>query len=120
MLSPRASSELTVVGFNGVVGVLLDVVPRRRHQFVEHGGVDRCGAGHHLARDDLQDLERSGEESAGCRGVPTAESSTSMPVEEATRPETALHVSPPKAALIFSSGNPTEPFVRANRPGAPD
>ena len=32
--------ELTVIGFYGVVGVLLDVVPRRGDQFVEHAGID--------------------------------------------------------------------------------
>jgi hypothetical protein len=34
-----------VVGLDWVVGVPLDVVPCRRKQLVEHGGVDRCGVG---------------------------------------------------------------------------
>jgi hypothetical protein len=31
-----------VIGLDRVVGVLLDVVPRRGNQLVEHGWVDRC------------------------------------------------------------------------------
>jgi hypothetical protein len=34
--------ELPVIGLDRVVGVLLDVVPRRGNQLVEHGWVDRC------------------------------------------------------------------------------
>lgn len=41
--------ELTVVGFDRVVRVLLDVVPRRAQQLIEYGWVDRSGVGNHLA-----------------------------------------------------------------------
>jgi hypothetical protein len=34
-----------VVGLNSVVAYLLDVVPRRRQQIVEHSRVDRGGVG---------------------------------------------------------------------------
>jgi hypothetical protein len=32
--------ELAVIGLDRIIGVLLDVVPRRRDQVVEDGGVD--------------------------------------------------------------------------------
>jgi len=48
-----------VIGLDRIVLVLLDVVPRRRHQFFEHGRVDRCGVGDHLARRHLRKLQRS-------------------------------------------------------------
>jgi hypothetical protein len=46
--------ELAVVGLDRVVGILLDVVPRRRDEVVEHGRVDRCGVGDDLVRRHLQ------------------------------------------------------------------
>jgi hypothetical protein len=49
--------EPSVVGLNRVVDVPLDVVPRRRDQFVEHDWVDRGGDGDHLGRDHLQRLK---------------------------------------------------------------
>jgi hypothetical protein len=58
-----------VIGFYRVVRVPLGVVPRRRHQFVQYSGVDRCGVRDHLPRDHLEGPERSGEESAGGCGV---------------------------------------------------
>jgi hypothetical protein len=39
-----------MIGLNRIVRVLLDVVPRRRHEFVEYRRVDRCGVGDHLDR----------------------------------------------------------------------
>jgi hypothetical protein len=63
-----------MTGLNRVVGVLLDVVPGRGQDLVEHGGIDRRGVSDHLARDYLQRPQRPGEEPAGGRG----EGSTSM------------------------------------------
>ncbi|GAA3938429.1 hypothetical protein Aau02nite_70680 [Amorphoplanes auranticolor] len=52
---------MTVVCFYRVVRILLDVVPRRQHQFFENGRVDRCRVSDHLARDHLQHSERTRE-----------------------------------------------------------
>jgi hypothetical protein len=60
-----------MIGIDRIVGVLLDVMPCRRHQFFEHSGIDRRGVGDHLGRDHLQGLESSGEESARRGGVST-------------------------------------------------
>jgi hypothetical protein len=35
---PQSAHELTVIGFDPIVRVLLDVVPGRGQQLVEHGG----------------------------------------------------------------------------------
>ena len=58
-----------VIGLDRIVGVLLDVVPRRRNQFLQDAGVGRCGVGGHLAREHLQHPEGVGEEPAGGCGV---------------------------------------------------
>ncbi len=58
-----------MVGFDRIVGVLLDVVPRRRQQLVENGRVDRRGVGDHFGRDDFQRVEGLGKESVGRGGV---------------------------------------------------
>jgi hypothetical protein len=50
----QPAHELTVIRFYAIVRVLLDVVPRRWHQFSKHGRVDRCGVGDYLARSHLQ------------------------------------------------------------------
>jgi hypothetical protein len=63
--------ELTVIGFDRFVRVLLDVVPRGGNQLSEHAGVDRRGVGDHFVRDDLQRVQRSGEEPARRCGVST-------------------------------------------------
>jgi hypothetical protein len=62
--------EAAVVGLYSVVRVLLDVMPRRRQQFIENARVDRCLVGDHLGRSDLQHGQRPVEESAGGLGVP--------------------------------------------------
>jgi hypothetical protein len=62
----QPSLELTVIGLDRVVRVLLDVTPRHRQEFVDHTRVDRCGVGDDLVRDHLERPERPGEESAGC------------------------------------------------------
>jgi hypothetical protein len=61
--------ELAVVGFDAVVGVLLDVVPGRGDKLVEGGGVDRCGVGDHLARRHLQHRKCPAKELSGRVGV---------------------------------------------------
>jgi hypothetical protein len=61
--------ELAVVGLDGGVGVLLDVVPGRGEEFVEYGGVDRGRVGDHLAGRDLRHPERPSEELPGRVGV---------------------------------------------------
>jgi hypothetical protein len=62
--------ELAVVGFDPVVGILLDVVPCGREQLVEHGRVDRGGVGDHLGRCHRQHGQRSPEEPASGVRVP--------------------------------------------------
>jgi hypothetical protein len=62
----QPSLELTVIGLDRVVRVLLDVMPGRRQEFVDHSRVERCDVGDHLVRDHLEPPERPGEESAGC------------------------------------------------------
>jgi hypothetical protein len=39
----QSALELTVIGFYPVVRLLLDVMPRRQHQFFEHRRADRRG-----------------------------------------------------------------------------
>jgi hypothetical protein len=51
-----------MIGLHRVIGVPLDVVPRRRDQLVEHRRVDRCAVGDHLGRYDLQRRQRTLEE----------------------------------------------------------
>jgi hypothetical protein len=43
-----------MIGLDRVVRVLLDMVPRRRHQFFEHDRIDRRRVNDHLARDHPQ------------------------------------------------------------------
>jgi hypothetical protein len=62
--------ELTVIGFDGIVLVLLEVVPGRGQQRVERGGVDRRGVGDDIAGKHLELPQCPGEEPAGRRGVP--------------------------------------------------
>jgi hypothetical protein len=54
--------EPAVISFDRVVRVLLDVVPRRRDQLLEHAGVDRGGVGDHLAGCHFQCRQRPSEE----------------------------------------------------------
>jgi hypothetical protein len=60
-----------VVGFDPVVRVPLNVMPRRRHQLLEHPRVDGCGIGDHLGRPDLQRGQRTLEEPASSPAVAT-------------------------------------------------
>jgi hypothetical protein len=60
-----------VVGLDPVVLTLLDVVPRGRHQFLEHPRIDRCSVGDHPGRDHLQRDQSPAEESAGRVAVAT-------------------------------------------------
>jgi hypothetical protein len=53
-----------MICFDRIVRVPLDVVPRRRHQLVKDGGVDRGGVGYHLARGHLQHRQGALEEPA--------------------------------------------------------
>ena len=75
LMSPHRSQpafELTVIGFYRIIRVLLDVMPRRRQQLIDHGGIDRRGVSDHLVRNDLQHLQRRpGEEPTSSRGVPS-------------------------------------------------
>ena len=50
--------ELTVIGFDRIVRVSFDVMPRRRDQVLEHARIDRRGVGDHLARCHLQHSSR--------------------------------------------------------------
>ncbi|GAB3832564.1 hypothetical protein GCM10027610_024920 [Dactylosporangium cerinum] len=58
-----------MIGLDRIVGVPLDVMPRRRQQLVEHGRVHLRRVGDHLARHHLQRGQRSTEEPAGRSGV---------------------------------------------------
>jgi hypothetical protein len=40
--------EPAVIGFYRIIGVLLNVLPRRRDQLMQHAGVDRAGMGDHF------------------------------------------------------------------------
>jgi hypothetical protein len=52
--------ELTMVGLDRIVRVLLDVVPRRRNQLAEHTGVDGRGVGDHRSpRSNPEPAEQS-------------------------------------------------------------
>jgi hypothetical protein len=64
--------ELAVIGLDRIVRMVFDVMPRRRHQVLEHGRVDRGGIGDHLNRDHLQRRQGSLEEPAGRGGVPAS------------------------------------------------
>jgi predicted transposase YbfD/YdcC len=59
--SPHRSEpvlELAVIGLDRIVRMALDVMPRLRHQFLEHSRVDRSGIGDHLDRLHLQRGQR--------------------------------------------------------------
>ncbi len=59
-----------MIGFNGVVGVLLDDVARgRQQQLIEHSWVGRCPVGGHLARAQAA-LEGAGEKPASGHQIP--------------------------------------------------
>jgi hypothetical protein len=58
-----------VIGFDRVVGVLLDHVPRVGNQLVEHPWVGRRPVGRDLGRPS-RPVQGSGEEPAGCLSVP--------------------------------------------------
>src|SRR5437773_7578668 len=53
---PQPAFQLTVVGFNPVVAVLLAVVPCRREQLVDQPWVHRCPVGDDLRRRLRRDL----------------------------------------------------------------
>src|SRR5262249_36844354 len=60
--------ELTVIGPDWIVGMPLNVMPRRRDQLLDDGWVDRGGVSDDLAWRYLRHSQRSLEESAGrCR-----------------------------------------------------
>jgi hypothetical protein len=59
-----------VVSLDGIVRVLLDVMPRRRHQLLEHGRVDRRSVSDGLDRRHHQHPQRPSEEATGRLGVP--------------------------------------------------
>lgn len=46
--------ELPVIRLDRIIGVLLDVMPHRRKQLLEHARVDRSSVGDHLARCHFQ------------------------------------------------------------------
>jgi hypothetical protein len=71
--------EPTVISLCRVVGMLLDVMPGRGDELVEHRGVDRGGVGDHLAGSYLQRSEpAAGKTAPAAPASRPAETSTSM------------------------------------------
>ena len=70
--------QLAVIGFDRIVLVLLDVVPGRGQQLVEHGGVNRRGVGDDLAGITLSVRSARVKNRRAAAASRRAKSSTSM------------------------------------------
>jgi hypothetical protein len=67
---PQALLQLSMIGLDPVVGVLLGVVSGARSQLIEDTRVDRRLVGNDLHWGDLGGIQRPGEEAACRCGVP--------------------------------------------------
>jgi hypothetical protein len=67
---PQAPFQLSVIGLDPVVGVLLGVVPDARSQLIEDTRVDRRLVSNDLHRGDLGGVQRLGKKAACRCGAP--------------------------------------------------
>src|SRR4051812_50046923 len=116
-----------MIGFYRVVGVLLDVVPRRGAGLSQHAGIDRRGVGDHLVRDHLERAQRpgiSGERAGPSAGPAVAAASDRIGVLAATAGVTRCRIPPrrpppPRRHGPPGGGPPTPAGAASPRPPAP-
>jgi hypothetical protein len=74
---PQPGIQAPVIGFDGVIRVLLGDVTRGGEQLLDHSRVGRCPVGGHLARAPAV-IEGADEESAGGSQIRFSDTNTSM------------------------------------------